>query len=420
MARARGMAVTRRAMARRGGGGVVMRFALVVALTVPLTLVSVLAVGGIRSAAAVHIDIQLGLEDSMMRHDAYQLIPLHKRVDQHRQSQQSVPTTVAITAAGRERESTQVLVRSEVNATVQVLVERPAELPADALRVERLGFVWATNATSDPTQSRTFPIRCPVEELRQGGCWVADPVLPLQNGTHVFLPAGLTVSLWLTFAAPADVEVLGRTYSASVTIGDTKLALQLRVRQFALPLTPNLKNTVQLDVAHLHRCFASQPETATYRRYRQYALLGRKFDVLGPPCQEECVHALTICCLARYALFALRELRLNPGSIYDSWQHPGQPCRFRDYQSCFNVSAEELAQWVRDEGLNSFTIPSSPLNHTAAFVEELRRHNISHLANFYGFDEFNGPMTSIESAFAPLKAAFPEILTLTTAVRDHT
>ena len=116
-------------------------------------------------------------------------------------------------------------------------------------------------------------------------------------------------------------------------------------------------------------------------------------------------------------MFALREMRLNPGSIYDSWQQPGQPCRFQDYQSCFNISAAELAQWVREEGLNSFTIPSSPLNYTTAFVQELRRQNISHLANFYGFDEFNGPMSSIASAFAPLKTAFPEISTLTTAVR---
>jgi hypothetical protein len=123
-------------------------------------------------------------------------------------------------------------------------------------------------------------------------------------------------------------------------------------------------------------------------------------------------------CFSRYALFALRELRLNPGSIYDAWQQPGQPCRFRDYQSCFNISAAELSQWVRAEGLNSFTVPSTPLNQTTAFVAELRRHNISHLANFYGFDEYNGPMSTIASAFAPLKAAFPEVTTLTTAVRN--
>ena len=211
---------------------------------------------------SVAAELQLGLEDSMMRHDAY--LPLQQ---QHADSRQRL--TVSITAAGSERESSQVLLRSQVNTSVLVAITRPAELPVDALRVERLGFVWASNATSDPDQTRMFPIRCPSDELRKGGCWVADPVLPLQNDSTVFLPAGLTVSLWLTFAAPAGVETLGRTYNASVTIADYTLALQLQVRRFALPRTPNLKTTVQLDIAHLHRCFPSEPEVATYRRYRQ-------------------------------------------------------------------------------------------------------------------------------------------------------
>jgi hypothetical protein len=37
------------------------------------------------------------------------------------------------------------------------------------------------------------------------------------------------------------------------------------------------------------------------------------------------------------------------------------------------------------------------------------------MSRSYGFDEFNGPMSSIASSFAPLKDAFPEITTLTTA-----
>ena len=40
---------------------------------------------------------------------------------------------------------------------------------------------------------------------------------------------------------------------------------------------------------------------------------------------------------------------------------------------------------------------------------ELRAFNISHLASFYGFDEYNGNMSAIGEAFAPLKAAFPEV-----------
>ena len=231
--------------------------------TAALLVTTALASGWSSTGA---VDLQLALQDSMVRHDAYVDIPLQQRAVSHQ-----LPT-VTITAAGRERESTQVLLRSKANTTVRISVARPAELPANALRVKRLGFVWANNATSDPAQTRTFPIRCPNEILRQGGCWVDDPVLPLQNDTDVFLPAGLTVSLWVTFAAPADVQTLGKTFVASLTIADYKLALELNVRPFALPLKPSLKNTVQLDIAHLHRCFPSEPEEATYRRYRQCLL----------------------------------------------------------------------------------------------------------------------------------------------------
>ena len=218
------------------------------------------------SSLSVAATVTVGLADSMVRHDAYAEIPVQQRLVCHQ------PPTLAITAAGRERESTQVLLRSEENKTLHVAVARPVDLPADSLRVERLGFVWANNATSDPAQTRVFPIPCPSDKLRQGGCWVADPVLPLQNNTDVFLPAGLTVSLWITFAAPANEHVLGKTFDASLTIAGCKIALELNVQPFLLPLTPSLKNTVQLDVAHLHRCFPSEPEEATYRRYRQCLL----------------------------------------------------------------------------------------------------------------------------------------------------
>ena len=89
------------------------------------------------------------------------------------------------------------------NMTVPVTLALPTLLPTGALlTVERLGFVWAVNATD---RGRVFPLRCPVAELVQkGGCWVADPLLPLlENGTMLFLPAGMTASLWVTFYAPA-------------------------------------------------------------------------------------------------------------------------------------------------------------------------------------------------------------------------
>ena len=112
------------------------------------------------------IAIELELLDSMTRHDAY--APLRgAKIDGGK-------ATITITAAGREKESTQLLLRSPTNRTVRVVVTPPAVLPEGAVRAERLGFVWATNKTSDPAQSRTFPMRCPEAELRRrGGCWVA-------------------------------------------------------------------------------------------------------------------------------------------------------------------------------------------------------------------------------------------------------
>ena len=309
---------------------------------------TLLLLGHIGAAGAGEVSV--GLLDSMIRHNAYE------------QPQEGVGgwgggADVVIAAAGRERESAQVLLRSRSNTTAQVRLAAPTTLPAGSLRVQRLGFVWATNAT-DPV--RTWPMPCPADVLaEQGGCWVADPLLPLLPNSSVFLPAGLTVALWVTFVAPTDPDLLDSTHSASLAIegAEQTIRFELRIRAFALPLAPALKNTVQLDIAHLHRCFPSATEEDTYRTYQDYAL------------------------------FALRELRLNPGSIYDGWRKPGPaPCRFTDYQSCFNTSAAQLAKWVREEGLNAFTIPSGPQNQTQPFVEELRKHNISHLASFYSFD----------------------------------
>jgi hypothetical protein len=354
------------------------------ALRMALRVVAaLLAAARCSQAAGAAAALDVAVLDSMLRHDAYSPLPPPEIGPS---ASKGALLQAHIAAAGRERESVQVLVRSRVNATVAVALRQPASLPAGALRLQRLGFVWAGNATDT---TRLFPLACPTAVLlAQGGCWVADPLLPLQhNGTAVFLPAGLTVSLWLTLVAPVTADFASTTHSATLLIGGAaRVRLHLAIRGFALPLTPSLPNTIQLDIAHLHRCFPGATEPETNQRW------------------------------LRYAEYVLREQRINPGSIYDSWRKPGAtPCDFRSYQSCFSVSAEQLAKWVREDGLNAFTIPGSPVNQTAAFVAQLRALNISHLANFYGFDEFSGNMSTIKAAFAPLKEAFPEVMTLTTA-----
>jgi hypothetical protein len=144
--------------------------------------------------------------------------------------------------------------------------------------VERLGFVWASNATSP---DRLWPIACPGNALEtMGGCWVADPILPLDaaacsggrgstaaglvdNGenppktTAVFIPAGLTVSLWVTLKAPRTTHTArpqpgsagssGSSGVATICIdGAPRVNISTYVRMFELPKAPRLRNTVEL------------------------------------------------------------------------------------------------------------------------------------------------------------------------------
>jgi hypothetical protein len=178
----------------------------------------------------------------------------------------------------------------------------------------------------------------------------------------------------------------------------TTVEIALTVRPFALPLSPRLRNTIQLDVSHLQHCHPGDTPARTEMRYLEYAE------------------------------FLLREMRLNPGSIYDDWgPQDGSACDYRGYQSCFVPTAGDLERWVTELGMNAFTLPwqvnggtsgantTGQVNMTSRFIDELRARNISHLANFYGFDEYSANMSAIGTGFAPLKAAFPEVTTLTSA-----
>jgi hypothetical protein len=388
--------------------------------------------------------IDVSLLDSMERHNAY--LPL-----------KPTATSWHLAAAGGESESVQALLRSDTNTTVTIDLTMagigmlnakpsPTNTVSTAVTVQRLGFIWASNATVGG--DRLWPIACPVETLAaMGGCWVADPIMALDkvvlvsttsshttaaaaaaaaaavrpatedttvagagagagagaNGTlptvadlvgaavvstatTVFIPAGLTVSLWITLAAASEPRDSGTHGAVTINInGVPRVNITTHIREFILPTSSKLRNTVELSIAHLHRCFPLDSEQATNIRYNEYAE------------------------------FMLRKLRLNPGSIYDSWRGPSTPCDFNDYFNCFNQSVAQLSKWVHEDGLNAFTVPAAPFAVTAAFVRQLRTYNISHLANFYGFDEYNGNMSAIREAFAPLKAAFPEVTTLTTA-----
>lgn len=159
-------------------------------------------------------------------------------------------------------------------------------------QLHRTGFVWVSNMT-DPT--RVWPMECPPDIMAaEGGCWVPDALLrlnpaPKRNAQARFssgsdggdmvaegtmpLTPGLTSAVWITVTAPPRPSApLLKDMVVHVVVNDvTMLNLTVHERNFTLPLSPSLKNTVQLDIAHLHRCFPDESEESTYRRYHQYA-----------------------------------------------------------------------------------------------------------------------------------------------------
>jgi hypothetical protein len=315
----------------------------------------------------------------------------------HRISPYSAPATggcsgaMTLSAAGREHESFQVAVRGEVNSTLYVSTHgTESSFSASWLTFHQVGFVWVTNATD--TQ-RTYGFDCPPEQLqRMGGCWVADPLLPIQNGSTGTLRAvaNLTMALWITVKVPS--KATAGFYNRSVQIKTSAAAgstifevhVCLRVRKISLPLAPALKNTIQLDAAHLHRSFPSFGMNETRTLFRQYAR------------------------------WTLSEFRLNPGSIYDTWTSG----HFREYNSPFLLTPQDIDVLVREEGMNAITLPCAPLNLSTQFVQQLVALNNSTaaLVSCYAFDEYNGPMSpAIPALFGPVRTALPSALTLTTA-----
>eukprot|EP00940_MAST-03C_sp_MAST-3C-sp2_P001952 g1952.t1 len=262
------------------------------------------------------------------------------------------------------------------------------EIGGDALSVHAVGFVYVGNATD---ASRLYPMPCPAQALREGGCWVADPLLhldPMKNETR--LVENATVALWITIDVPPGTAA-GSNYTGNVVVhveGATQpvvVRADVRVFGFDLPVAPRLKNAIQLDIAHLFRSFEGRSMDEIRRIY------------------------------LRTAEWLLSEYRINPGSIYDSWSNL-TASTLSAYKSPFVANVSDLVRWKR-LGLNYFTLPYAPPNETRAFVEELRKTDdeLLSMSSFYGFDEFSGPFSEIADAFTSLRASFPEVQTMTTA-----
>ena len=116
-------------------------------------------------AAVTVAALDVAVLDSMLRHDAYPPLPAAQATTPPLQGE----VQAHIAAAGRERESVQVLVRSPANATTRVELLQPMSLPTGSLRLQQAvksdggdaGLPWPLrHATArPPTTARTLNVR---------------------------------------------------------------------------------------------------------------------------------------------------------------------------------------------------------------------------------------------------------------------
>ena len=295
----------------------------------------------------------------------------------------------SIYAARGETESFQLAIRSERNASMYVthtpFVTYNNESNVVPVRVYQAGFVWVSNATD---ASRVFKMPCPSDILSQGGCWVMDPLVPLTNNSNGTLIENMTCGFWIDLTVPR--VTLGRDYFSTFSIVTDSTLVNVTVKLHVyenvfLPISPRLKNAIQIDIAHLYRSFRSLPMNEPRTKF-----------------METCDYLLD-------------NFRINPGSIYDSWGNLSAESLDR-YVSPFVANVSDIVRW-KEKGMNSLTIPYVPLNRTRDFVNEIRSVDPTLLTmlSFYNFDEFSGNFSNISAAFLPLRKEFPEIQTMTTA-----
>ena len=260
-------------------------------------------------------------------------------------------------------------------------------IPTNAIRTYQSGFVWVTNATDS---TRVFPFPCPEDLMRRGGCWIMDPLLPLNHNksTKGKLIENMTCGLWFDVSVPRDALPGNYTSNFTLVVGEEiiqDVVVKLRVYNFELPTSPRLKNAIQIDIAHIYRSFPSL-----------------EMNELRKVFLETCD-------------YLLENFRVNPGSIYNSWSNFTAE-NMRRYVSPFVANSSDLVRWKR-LGMNTITIPFTPMNKTRDFVNEILEVDptLISMLNFYGFDEFSGNFTEISTAFLPLRKEFPEIQTMTTA-----
>lgn len=199
--------------------------------------------------------------------EAYGVPPIHKLTRDEAPSLQWLKGRIALDCARNESEAFQIVIRAARPATdlsleMEELRSREgATIPAEGVRVSKVEWV-DVNAPYEPDEPSENPNFQP------------DPLPPVSLATDRFaVEPGENLVFWLAVEVPEGARP--GAYSGQVTIIQggapaAAVAVDLRVRAFALPRRPILQSLIGLSEGNIYRAHGCQTREEKERVIRLY------------------------------------------------------------------------------------------------------------------------------------------------------
>jgi hypothetical protein len=250
-------------------------------------------------------------------------------------------------------------------------------LPRGAIATHLVGYIFVDTPSGHPA-APSAPNWCPEVLL---------PARPFD------VPGGRTQTVWVNVHADEHVRAgvyRGRLVVRPVGAAAAELPVSVRVYGFALPRTPRMKTAFAFMDGFTRAAYGTI--TPELRRKCLDLMLAHRLNPddisrTEPPAVADLVYA--------------REHGMNAFNVLNLVPQPKRPglwvcyTEMKDYGPGFT---DELARRLDD------------------YVAELRRHDLTRMAYFYGFDERREEYDAlIKSICKFLKTRYPEICTFTTA-----
>lgn len=294
--------------------------------------------------------------------------------------------SASLDMARNEYESCQIAVLSP-NALKNVTVEispltktddQAKQIAPENIQWRQVGYIKAEKIGSHPNQPQGI----------RG--WWPDALLPVKFGQ---VPAGQTVSFWLTVFAPPETE--SGNYAATVTLRPEnappeEIPLTVRVRDFTLP-NEGLPTAFALMDGFLEQVYNKSTTPELRRAYGEFCLRHR-LTPEGDISRTDLPHLDELLAYKGRGLGAFNLLNMVAPRGDAPWQ------------------CNSPVEWYTPENRNA------TLDRLAPLVEKMRENGLLHQAYIYTFDESNPEFhPAMTDFFGAVKERFPEVATFTTA-----